>query len=293
VARLFGVFENLAQVDLEVERRAVRSVIMAIQHASKVRLAIKSPRSQLHTSMFSNLRHLKNLFDLTILFLGKDLYLDGKDLARLRTLENLEFLSIEREEKYMKDDPTLENFESSILEVVHDLPKLHSFRWQVCWLDLSFEELSVLSDHYPILRSFVLFGAWGLQMLGLIPRRLFRKLQILTLESSVEGGHKDMLAAKEIARQIMRHAPDLEILEIKDDLHSRVLNAWKKLKKQREAGITIDFEETIRPMRSLKSSLKVPLTAEELEIFEASGEFPQDHWRHSVDWTLAPTRLIQ
>jgi hypothetical protein len=91
----------------------------------------------------------------------------------------------------------------------------------------------------------------------------------------------------------MRHAPNLEILEIKDDLHSRVLNAWKKLKKQREAGIIIDFETTIRPMRSFKDSLKVPLTPEQSELFEASGELPQMHWQNSVDWTLAPTRLVQ
>jgi hypothetical protein len=48
-----GVFEKLSMVNLAVERDTIGSVIMAIRHASMVKLDIISPRSQLHTPMFS------------------------------------------------------------------------------------------------------------------------------------------------------------------------------------------------------------------------------------------------
>jgi hypothetical protein len=239
-----GFFKNLYQVDFEIKREAVSSMTMAIRHASRVKITVVSPRLQHQTPMFLNLKHMKNLVDLTINFKGKDLYLDGEDFGCLRTLGNLEHLAIKRSSPFYPP-PKLENFNDPVLDAIFGLPRLQSFSWHLCWLDVSVETLSAFSRHSPNLTDIILHGAFDLEALAQVSDCLFPKLQNLSLGSAVHKEYSGEIPINQIAAQILYHAPKLKELKFQDDLLSKVVDAWKQLKEEKEARDIIDLARAL------------------------------------------------
>jgi hypothetical protein len=229
-----GLFRNLYQVSLELKREAVSSLTMVICHASRVTITVVSPRFQLQTPMFSNLKHMKDLIDLTINFKGKDLFLDGEDFGCIRTLQHLEHLAIKRSSPFFPP-PKLENFNDPVLDAIFGLPRLQSFSWHLCWLDVSVETLSALSGHSPNLTNIFFHGAFDLEALAKVSDCLFSKLQNLSLGSAVHKDYDGEIPINQIAAQILYHAPKLKELKFKDDPHSVVVDAWKQLREEKKA----------------------------------------------------------
>jgi hypothetical protein len=244
-----GVFKNLYEVNLTVERDAVRSATMAIRHASRVKLAIESPEIRLRTPMFSNLKYMKNLVDLTLIFDGVEVYLDGNDFGCLRTLEKLEALVIKCQQPSLREPPIFENFDISVLEVIFGIPRLHSFNWHLCWLNVSIETLSALSRQSSNLQHISVYGAWDLQALSKVSGCSFPKLQSLILERAVLEGTKGRTPVKGIATQLLRHAPRLRWLSFQKDPQSKVVDAWKQLKESERARPTIKPAKVVRPKK--------------------------------------------
>jgi hypothetical protein len=229
-----GLFKNLHQVSLEVKGEAVKSLTLVIRHASRVKITVVYPRVRLRTPMFSNLKYMKNLIGLTINFKARDLYLDGEDFGCIRTLQHLEHLAIKRSSPFFPP-PKLENFNDPVLDAIFGLPRLQSFSWHLCWLDVSVETLSALSRHSPKLTNIIFHGAFDLEALAKVSDCLFPKLQNLSLESAVHRDYDGEIPINQIAAQISYHAPKLKELKFKDDPHSVVVDAWKQLRKEKKA----------------------------------------------------------
>lgn len=134
--------------------------------------------------MFSNFKHMKNLVDLTICFKGLDLSLDMKDFGCIRTLKSLESLVVKREPPSTIHTP-IPGLHDSILKPIFGLPRLHSFNWQMGWLDVSIQNLCKLSYYNPNLRNILLNGSCDLEALSNLPGCLFPNLQTLILQEPV------------------------------------------------------------------------------------------------------------
>lgn len=227
------IFMKLYEVDLRLKREAVSSVTMAVRHASRAKLVIRSSGLQDHTPMFSSLKHMKNLVDLAIYFIDTKLCLDRKDLNNIRTLKNLEFLLVSRGRQ---PDPSHVASSDLFLHAIFGLPRLHTLDWQMCWLNVSIKTLSALSRHTPNLRQIFFYGAFDLQALTDVSGCLFPNLETLVLERAVLDGHKGQIPFKRIATQILRHAPKLKTLHFEEDPQSKVVDSWKKLKEEKEAA---------------------------------------------------------
>ena len=98
-----------------------------------------------------------------------------------------------------------------------------------------------------------------------------------------------MLPTKRIAKQIMRHAPDLQMLKINDDTSLKILKAWKKFKKQNENGIIIDFEKTIRPKPNVEDPFKEGYTTDIMKILQAQGILTSNGERPKVSRSRGPS----
>lgn len=275
-----GFFRNLDQVDLTVKREAVSSVAMAIRHASRVKLEIISPGPQDDTPMFTNLKHMKNLVDLTICFKGPHLALFPEDFCCMRTLKTLENLVIKREPPSTHTPIFSSSNGYSILKAIFGLSRLHSFSWQSGWLDVSIETLCALSHHNPNLRNLFLYGACDLEALIDLPGCLFPNLQTLVLEQAVRTGHRGHIASKRIAKQVLLHAPQLGTLSFKQDPQSKVVESWKNLK-QKEAARCKDPVRLARPM-DLEDMLERTVPRWRRELEEAYRPDPRDpRWQRA------------
>ncbi|KAG9681592.1 hypothetical protein KCU95_g14430, partial [Aureobasidium melanogenum] len=87
-------FKNLQQVDLILDRKAVRSATRAIWQASKIKLHIMMTGTFRKTTMFKNLKYMENCRNLTLILEGDNTYLDEEDLCNLNTLKRLEYLAL-------------------------------------------------------------------------------------------------------------------------------------------------------------------------------------------------------
>lgn len=228
-------FRNLQQVDLMLEREAVRSVMRNIRHASKVKLQIRSRRFATK-AMFSNLKYLVNCQDLTLMFEGEDTDLDGEDLCNLNTLQRLESLVL-MPAKPGKKPANLVHFDdaSDFEAIFAGVPRLHSLNWQLSGMDLSVQTLTRLSRS-PRFRNICFRGSWDLLGLAKVDGWLFPNLRNLTLQRTVVRGHKGNIPYRRIAENLLQHAPRLEKLRFKHDRNAKVHDTWKKLERQRTAS---------------------------------------------------------
>lgn len=231
------------------KREAVRSVTMAIRHASKARFEIRSSGPQDHTPMFSNLKHLKNLVDLEICFIDAILGLNRADFGCIRTLRRLEHLMIRREGLPDRTHGASSS-ELFLKAAIFGLPRLHSLNWQMCWMNVSIETLSALSRQTPNLRDIVLYGACDLQALPKVSGHLFPNLETLVLERAVLEGHKGQIPFKRIATQVFHHAPKLKTLSFREDPESKVVDSWTKLVEEEAARWRNKTYKIVRPSKN-------------------------------------------
>ncbi|KAG9516071.1 hypothetical protein KCU93_g9262, partial [Aureobasidium melanogenum] len=228
-------FKNLQQVDLMLEGKAVKSATKAIRYASKVKLQIRTRKSR-RTTMFSNLKYMKNCRDLTLIFEGENIYLNEEDLCNLNTLKRLEFLVLMPVEEEDTDDVNLVHFrDASDFEAAFaGLQRLHSLNWQLSGMDLTVQTLNRLSRNHRF-RNIFFRGSWDLLGLTEVEGCLFPNLRNLTLGRNVIPGHKGRVPYKQIAENLLRHAPKLESLSFTHERNTRVVDSWKKLKREKAA----------------------------------------------------------
>lgn len=270
-----GFFRNLNQVDLMVKRVVVSSVTWAIRHASRVKLEIISPGPQDHTPMFTNHKHMKNLVDLKICFKGPCLALFPEDFGCIRTLKTLENLVVKREppSTHTPISGSLQGY--PILKAIFGLSRLHSFSWQVGWLDVSIEALCALAHHNPNLQNLLLFGACDLHSLTDLPGCFFPNLQTLVLEQAVLTGNRGHIAFKKTP-----HKYSSMTLNFKQDPQSKVVKSWKKLKKQGAVRCK-DPVRLVRPM-NLEDMLERTVPRWQRELANAYRPDPRDpRWRRA------------
>jgi len=250
------LFKSLHHVEVRVTRKAMRSVTMAARNVSSAKITVEE--STLGTPVFSNVKHMRNLVDLTIHLRGGYIRLNKEDFGHLRTLENLEYLVLKSDQQSALPPTTIAMLDSSIiLDAILGLPQLHSFNWHICWLNVSVETLSALSRHNPKLRNLILYGALDLQALGKVSGCLFPNLQTLMLSRAVLGGHRGQIPFKRIATQILHHAPKLQMLSFTEDPQSKVVNTWKKHKEEEETRLSSITYKVVRP--SQNPLRKIPL----------------------------------
>lgn len=232
-------FKNLQQVDLKLDRNAVRSATKAIWHASKVKLHIMMTGTFRKTTMFKNLKYMKNCRDLTLIFEGNNTYLDEEDLCNLNTLKRLEYLVLMpfREDTGEKLEDRVVFHDASDFEAVFaGLQRLHSLKWWLSGMNLSVQTLNRLSRNHRF-RNIFFRGSWDLLGLTEVEGCLFPNLRNLTLSKAVIPGHKGRVPYKQIAENLLRHAPKLEKLKFTQEKNTRVLDSWKKLKREKAARL--------------------------------------------------------
>ncbi|KAG9522241.1 hypothetical protein KCV07_g3130, partial [Aureobasidium melanogenum] len=186
--------------------------------------------------MFSNLKYMKNCRDLTLVFEGENIYLNEEDLCNLNTLKRLEFLVLMPVEEEDTDDVNLVHFrDASDFEAAFaGLQRLHSLNWQLSGMDLTVQTLNRLSRNHRF-RNIFFRGSWDLLGLTEVEDCLFPNLRNLTLGRNVIPGHKGRVPYKQIAENLLRHAPKLESLSFTHEKNTRVVDSWKKLKREKAA----------------------------------------------------------
>ncbi|CAD0100866.1 unnamed protein product [Aureobasidium mustum] len=268
-------FDNLEQVDLILEREAVQSAIVAIRHASTVKLRIKSHVSA-RMAMFSDIKRMENLEDLTLVFEGEDTtYVEGEDLCQLGALKKLEFLVLRPADSEIDIVRLLHFNDLDFQAMFAGLRRLHTLSWELTGLDLSVKTLIKLARNARF-RNIFFRGSWDLQGLSKYTGRLlFPNLRNLQLERTVISGHKGNIPFKRIAENLLRHAPRLSNLTFDHDQNAKVHDTWKKLKKEKADWEAKNPPTIIYPPTDWTLILRKPSRVETLKRREELGALPQ------------------
>ncbi|KAI5235390.1 hypothetical protein E4T42_09715 [Aureobasidium subglaciale] len=219
-------FQDLRKVHLMLERPAVETAFKIFKNASKVSFNIAS-RDDEKMSMFTTLKHMKNLKELSIAFEATRTYLHGKDLFWLSALKQLKKLNISPRQPG-HDKIILDSFADVDLQVIFSgLPQLQHLGFLLD-VDFPIEALKRLSRSSPQLEEASFSKSWDLKGLEDVPGCLFPGLQILSLYKPYISTTTNIKPGK-LARSLCQHMPKLRDLNFEKDREDRVLCAWEKL----------------------------------------------------------------
>ncbi|KAI5272110.1 hypothetical protein E4T47_04605 [Aureobasidium subglaciale] len=219
-------FQDLRKVHLMLERPAVETAFKIFKNASKVSFNIASWNDE-KMSMFTTLKHMKNLKELSIAFEATRTYLHGKDLFWLSALKQLKKLNISPRQPG-HDKIILDSFADVDLQVIFSgLPQLQQLGFLLD-VDFPIEALKRLSRSSPKLEEASFSKSWDLKALEDVPGCLFPELQILSLYKPYISTTTNIKPGK-LARSLCQHVPKLRDLNFEKDREDRVLCAWEKL----------------------------------------------------------------
>ncbi|KAI5235209.1 hypothetical protein E4T43_09426 [Aureobasidium subglaciale] len=219
-------FQDLRKLHLMLERPAVETAFKIFKNASKVSFNIASWNDE-KMSMFTTLKHMKNLKELSIAFEATRTYLHGKDLFWLSALKQLKKLNISPRQPG-HDKIILDSFADVDLQVIFSgLPQLQHLGFLLD-VDFPIEALKRLSRSSPKLEEASFSKSWDLKALEDVPGCLFPELQILSLYKPYISTTTNIKPGK-LARSLCQHVPKLRDLNFEKDREDRVLCAWEKL----------------------------------------------------------------